>query len=674
MTYYDARVIKKLAEDAEEFIVFFQGWIDSVEIEPALNVLKISALYYNRFSEQSEDDYTCYFGQCIYLLLVRFPSHCDEILKMEKDCRTIHVAYNDFFRRIRVMNERFYRKEEYKLNAFLMFSEISLSVMLSLLSDIPNSRLESIFPIVFRMHGLPLSEDVTPHNVKSISMIFDQVCSYTGNIFKELRHSNVLELEHHCSEETVKNAGGWIKEWDDYDSLNRISDLFRFCNAKVNYLDLNNISIEVNEDCTYKDYEVARSRFTMRGTGVYYEIQKALEENPNFIEQLKLIVPEWINESDFFPIAYFSEMENMSPEDLYIEYGGVNIYAWIHAYGMLVAIAKQEMDERFHRTTPGNLQLKDWVIYHTRDEWIRLFVEGGLCWVTAALVTDYFTFDDKALDINDCPLLQCNDGLCMLPSIVSMSCVTRSLLSLFSAKNISIDDKGKIHEREFIQRVRNSKICAAQLSVRKDYDCDCAMIIQDHLFFVELKSNGHPVHFNRYYQTLVNINGCNVGLKTKTSWIKQVTRYANYYSTQLELVRDALGLPAGWEPKGFHKMIVTTSVFGGIYHQEGCFIVDKTAFYSFIERIVSVTTEVKNGMRTQIIPESDRFYHGEITIEKMLGFLDELPSITAKRRRVKLLEYNVQCGEINFTYPFFDIWPAFETVLKEDGTEAVAIL
>ena len=56
MTYYDARVIKKLAEDAEGFIVFFQEWIDKVELEPALNVLKISALYYNRLSEQSEDD------------------------------------------------------------------------------------------------------------------------------------------------------------------------------------------------------------------------------------------------------------------------------------------------------------------------------------------------------------------------------------------------------------------------------------------------------------------------------------------------------------------------------------------------------------------------------------------------------------------------------------------
>lgn len=79
-------------------------------------------------------------------------------------------------------------------------------------------------------------------------------------------------------------------------------------------------------------------------------------------------------------------------------------------------------------------------------------------------------------------------------------------------------------------------------------------------------------------------------------------------------------------------------------------------------------------MRTQIKPESDYFYHGEITIDKILGFLNELPSITARRRRVQQLTYNVQCGKINFAYPFFDIWPALETVLKDDGTETVAML
>ncbi|MBD1229056.1 hypothetical protein [Xenorhabdus griffiniae] len=676
MVYYDAREITNLVKDAEKFVVFYRSWIDKVEIEPALSVLKISALYYHRFSEQSEEDYTHYFGRCIYQLLLRFPSHRDRILKTENDCRTIHLAYNNFFRRIRVMDKRYHSStdKEHKLNAFLILSEISLSIMCSLLENIPSDRVESIFPVVLRMHGLPLSEDVTPQNIKSISMVFDQVCSYTGNIFRELRHVNSLNLEYHCSEQAVKNTGSWLKEWDDFDSLNRISDLFRFCNAEISHSDLNNISIEVDECCAYKAYEVARSRFTMRGTALYYEIQQLLEENPNFVEQLKQVVPEWINERDFFSIAYFSEMENMSLEDLYFEYGGVTIYAWIHAYEMLVALAKQEMDNRFQRLIPGNLQLKDWVIYHTRDEWIHFFAEGGLSWTTAALVTDYFTFDDKALDMNDCPLLPCSDGLCLMPSIVSMSSATRSLLSLFSAKNMSLDDKGKSHERQFIKRVRKARICAAQLSVRKNYDCDCAMVIDDHLFFIELKSNGHPVRFNRYYQTLVNINGDNAAVRTKSSWIKQVTRYADYYAAQLDLVRDALNLPSKWKPKGLHKMIITTSMFGDIYHQDGCYVVDKTAFYSFIDRLASTTTELKNGMRTLIKPESDHFYHGEITIDKMLGFLEVLPSITAKRRRVQQLTYNVQCGKLNFTYPFFDIWPALETVLKEDGSETVAML
>lgn len=67
-------------------------------------------------------------------------------------------------------------------------------------------------------------------------------------------------------------------------------------------------------------------------------------------------------------------MENMSPEDLYIEYGGVNIYSWIHAYEMLIELAKEEMDNRFKKTVPGGLKLKDWVISHTRDEWVRFLL------------------------------------------------------------------------------------------------------------------------------------------------------------------------------------------------------------------------------------------------------------------------------------------------------------
>ncbi|AYH27264.1 hypothetical protein C5E20_09050 [Pectobacterium parmentieri] len=676
MFYYDNRSIMKLAKDPENFFVFYSNWIKEAECDAALSVLKISSLYYQRFSEQEEDDFNCYFGRCVYQLLQFFPVHRDRILQVERDCLLIHQAYNNFFRRIRVMNNRYQKNvgEENKLNAFLIFAEINLSIINSLLRKVPTERIESIFPVLVRMDGLPFSENVTPEDIKSIDMIFDQVSSYTSGIFKNLRHLNPLDLSYHCSEKAIRMTGCWLKEWDDFDSLNRISELFRFCNAEINNSDPQKIFLKVDKSCPYMAYEVARSRFTMRGTNLYFEIQQLLEKNPNFVEELKPIFPEWVNENDFFSIAFFSEMENMSPEDLHIEYGGVTIYAWIHAYEMLVALAKREMEKRFKKKTPGSLQLKEWVIYRKRDAWIKFFSEGGLSQTTSALVTDYFTFDNKALDINDCPLLPCGDDLFMMPSIISESSATRSLLSLFSAKDISIDDKGKIHERQFIQRVRDAGICAAPLFVRKNYDCDCAMVIDEHLFFIELKSNGHPVYFNRYYQTLVNINGDNSGMDKKASWIQQVTRYSDYYAIRLELVRNALNLPENWQPKGLHKMVITTSMLGDVYHQDGCYIVDKTAFFSFIDRLVGNTTELKNGTRVLKKHEGAHFYHGEITIDKMLGFLDTLPSITAKRHRVQLRAMNVECGKLNLTYPFFDIWPAFEKVVQEDGSEAVVML
>lgn len=672
MFYYDIRAIKKLSQNTEKFMC----WFNQADLEPALAVLKMSSLYYNRFSEQSEDDYEYYFTRCIYVLLQRFPSDRGRVLRTESECRIIHQAYNDFFRRIRIMNKRNHTVTDgnNKLNAFLIFSEINLSIIYSLLNSTPSNKLEDIFPLIFRMDGLPLSENASPHNIKSINMIFDQVCSYTSGIFSQLRSLYPLNLEHHCSELAVNNTASWIKEWDDFDSLNRISDLFRFCNAKINGSDPENVSANVEKNCIYIAYEVARSRFMMREAGVYMDIQELLKKNPDFFTQLKPVVPKWINENDFLSVAFFSEMENMSPEDLCIEYGGVAIYAWIHAYEMLRTLAKQEMDKRFQKVVPGGLQLKEWVIYHTLDEWIQFFTGGGLSRNTAVLLTGYFTFDDRAPDMNDCPLLPCGDGLCMMPSVISMSSATRSLLSLFSAKNISVSDKGKSHEREFIRRVRNAGIRAAPLSVRKNYDCDCVMVIDDHLFFIELKSSGHPVHFSRYYQTLVNINGDHSGLDKKSSWIKQVTRYADYYAVRPELIRNVLNLPAEWQPEGVHKMIITTSILGDFYHRDGCYVSDKTAFYSFIERLAGDSTELKNGIRTRIRPESDLFYDGKITIEKIFGFLGALPSVTLKRRRVQQRTYQVRCGGINFTYPFFDIWPGYEIVVQEDGSEAVMLL
>lgn len=94
------------------------------------------------------------------------------------------------------MEKRYYKilGGEYKLNAFLIFSEISMSIICSLLKNVPCERLDNIFPVVIRIDGLPLSENITPQDMKSVSMIFDQISSYTGNIFRELRNLNILDL------------------------------------------------------------------------------------------------------------------------------------------------------------------------------------------------------------------------------------------------------------------------------------------------------------------------------------------------------------------------------------------------------------------------------------------------------------------------------------------------
>lgn len=59
---------------------------------------------------------------------------------------------------------------------------------------------------------------------------------------------------------------------------------------------------------------------------------------------------------------------------------------------------------------------------------------------------DYFTFNSKSHDLNDCPFIPCMDGLCLMPALIANSSVIRSLMSLFGSKKISQASKGRFHE------------------------------------------------------------------------------------------------------------------------------------------------------------------------------------------------------------------------------------
>ncbi|HFV9494623.1 TPA: hypothetical protein ACIAM1_004522, partial [Salmonella enterica subsp. enterica serovar Chester] len=114
----------------------------------------------------------------------------------------------------------------------------------------------------------------------------------------------------------------------------------------------------------------------------------------------------------------------------------------------------------------------------------------------------YFTFNSKLHDLNDCPFIPCVDGLCLMPALIAHSSATRSLMSLFGSKKISQAGKGRFHEQQFLRQVRAAGIKASPIETHANFQCDCVMLIDDHLIFTELKSNGQPIYYGKYYQQL----------------------------------------------------------------------------------------------------------------------------------------------------------------------------
>ncbi len=64
---YDTTRISNLANDQKQFCSFFCEYIkrDDISIDIALDVLRISSIYYNRFSVQTEVEYNNTFKKCI---------------------------------------------------------------------------------------------------------------------------------------------------------------------------------------------------------------------------------------------------------------------------------------------------------------------------------------------------------------------------------------------------------------------------------------------------------------------------------------------------------------------------------------------------------------------------------------------------------------------------------
>ncbi|MFX0783692.1 hypothetical protein ABEL68_07350 [Escherichia coli] len=663
---YDTTRISNLANDPKQFCSFFCEYIkrDDISIDIALDVLRISSIYYNRFSVQTEVEYNNTFKKCINELVNSFPDNIELISEFESQCKIMHDINNSFFAATKCAG--IWRKNTKKSHALIlnliMFCEMFLSSLSSLVVVNDPKKMKRIFSLFIVSENINIHAEPDIEYFRVIDRAFDEVANYTGRIFSYLRTHEPLKLTSCVNKQTLLSMGGYLNEWNVFDSLSRVRDFFRLSSAVFTKLDNNIYSLEVDIFCLYRDYEIARNRLMMRASRLYSEVHEFSNKHFHLNSWVKDHMPSYLNSDGVFSSFHLSELENMSPDDLHEEYGNISLFNWVHAYQCLVELSKEEMSKRFSSTKPIPLQLDRWLIIKSRESWLSFFQRKGIAADAAKKLIDYFTFNSKSHDLNDCPFIPCMDGLCLMPALIANSSVTRSLMSLFGSKKISQASKGRFHEQQFIKQVRDAGIKASPIDAHANYQCDCVILLDDCLIFTELKSNGQPIYYGKYYQQVCNIVGDSSLIhdhnnKFMRSYFQQINRISEHYLNHLDVIIEEFELPSTWQPKGVYKLIVTTTMLGGKYHVDDTYVADKYALSSFFQRIPGVIYQTnENGKMAKNIIDGFECCEGEITIDKFIDYLSSLPSINAVRKNIKKLTYSVRFNEKLVHHPYYDSW------------------
>ncbi|EOL9146412.1 hypothetical protein ACM94D_000545 [Escherichia coli] len=648
------------------FVLFFCEYIkrDDISIDIALDVLRISSIYYNRFSVQTEVEYNNTFKKCINELVNSFPDNIELISEFESQCKIMHDINNSFFAAAKCAG--IWRKNTKKSHTLIlnliMFCEMFLSSLSSLVVVNDPKKMKRIFPLFIVTENINIHAEPDIEYFRVIDRAFDEVANYTGRIFSYLRTHGPLKLTSCVNKQTLLSMGGYLNEWNVFDSLSRVRDFFRLSSAVFTKLDNNIYSLEVDSFCLYRDYEIARNRLMMRASHLYSEVHEFSNKHFHLNSWVKDHMPSYLNSDGVFSSFHLSELENMSPDDLHEEYGNISLFNWVHAYQCLVELSKEEMSKRFSSTKPIPLQLDRWLVIKNRESWLSFFQRKGIAADAAKKLIDYFTFNSKSHDLNDCPFIPCMDGLCLMPALIANSSVTRSLMSLFGSKKISQASKGRFHEQQFIKQVRDAGIKASPIDAHANYQCDCVILLDDCLIFTELKSNGQPIYYGKYYQQVCNIVGDSSLIhdhnnKFMRSYFQQINRISEHYLNHLDVIIKEFELPSTWQPKGVYKLIVTTTMLGGKYHVDDTYVADKYALSSFFQRIPGVIYQTnENGKMAKNIIDGFECCEGKITIDKFIDYLSSLPSINAVRKNIKKLTYSVRFNEKLVHHPYYDSW------------------
>jgi hypothetical protein len=253
----------------------------------------------------------------------------------------------------------------------------------------------------------------------------------------------------------------------------------------------------------------------------------------------KLVVPlgtlaslpptAFISEEEALAMSALSDMLGYSIKDDTDLIAGLRLVEWLRGFATLsvVADARQGLQQE---GLDRHLPIID------DEDLLKTLVTAGLDPVGAARFIDAATFRSTSLDLFDAPLLQLASGQKLLfsPAVLGQNHAT-VLLSVFSKREITFEQKGKAFETRVLSLLKSNDLDARGFEVTRDkeiFEFDALMPWEDYVFLFECKNRGLP----RNQPT--QIHHFNQGIRSQ---ITQVKRLVEALQRWPDILREQFG-------------------------------------------------------------------------------------------------------------------------------------
>lgn len=619
-------------EDTQAFIKYLEDIFESKNLEVALDILKSSGKAVNIYnSAQSES----FFKEVIrhFKEKVSFATEREAIQKLEFEV----AAFEELFSELNSVKEAYFSQDKLAVNRYKV---VSYLIALELYLRNPSS-----------LHEDNLIKDLS---IPEMGNLFEAAAESTGMMLNYFMYNKYEFKGRHrnISPKAISISSNHLIFSGVYKILTEILEYWKYSKVEVTKIDNDLVNFKVIDDSFETYHLVSNMRFQNLRDRWLVEIHGANEEDKALMEE------EFGSLKSYASHTFAKHFFNSS--DLTVEVKKIQLKEWIKAYEVLVKESQKFLQKNKNSQV---FNLEKVCLVKSQYEWERLFLREGFSKKEIKTIIDLFTFKRTNQDLVDSPFIEIDNSLALVPTLTAHSDIARALSSNFINNRINMTFRGPGFENRIIEEIQNVDLPVGRLYKKvngAEYECDIAFVLDNDLYLVECKAHLQP------YSPRQHADYLNKVFK-ETS---QLNRIADFFSENVDYVKEQLNIENHFEPRNIHRILITAAMTGSPLFAKDVYIIDESAFITFLQR--TPPSLIYRDPKKNLTLNSNKFevYEGDITSEKLIDFLKSPPSVEITKSLLK--DYTTSSNLFQATLKLIDTHPIqFEQEIESFDWEQI---